>query len=226
MTVSCKKEKAEQHPFVDFTYSGNIGVAPVTVEFKSNLSSPYVVKWDFGDGETGECSTVSHTYHKQGYFKVYAKAMSGEGGGQAVHDVNVSPYNKIRIYRINGGVSQFSPNGTTWDPEPGVTNPDMYFKIYSSSGEELTGTLGYAHDPDALSTQYPISPQVTINDLGGYFTVYFMDYDLGSIEDEVIGIYKFRPADYFKDSLYFPDHFAMSDSTTGASINVNLNWAN
>ena len=223
--ISCKKDKEQLHPYVSFTYSGNMGVVPVTVQFKCNLSSPYVIYWDFGDGSVAEGSEVSHTYLKQGFFTVYAKAISDEGIGEAMNYVNVSPYNKINIYKINGGVGPLQPNGATWDPEHGATNPDLYFKIFNSQGMEMSNT-GYPYVPEVLSTQYPINPVVPITDFDGYFTVYFLDYDFGYPSDDTVGIYKFRPADYFRDSLFFPDHFVMNDTTTNASINVNVFWAN
>ena len=164
--------------------------------------------------------------NRKGFYKVYTSVKSDEGQGGAVNNVNVSPYLKLKIYQVNGGVANHQPNGSTWDPEPGETNPDLYFKIFNSAGIELTGSAGYAHDPNVLSTQYPISPMASITDFDGYFTVYFLDYDLGNLEDDTLGIYKFRPADYFRDALYFPDHFVMTDSTTGAGINVNVIWTN
>ena len=215
-----------QHPFVDFTYSGNNGVAPVTVSFQCNLSDPYVMHWDFGDGTTGKGRDVTHTYVNQGYYKVYANAKSPEGVGGAVHNLNVSPYHKLSIYRINGGVAYHTPDGSTWDTEPGETNPDLYLKIVNSAGAEITGVNGYAHAPNVLSVQYPISPLISITDFDGYFTVYFLDYDFTSLDDDTLGIYKFRPADYFRDTLPFPDHFVMTDSATGAGINVNVVWTN
>ena len=104
-----------QHPFVDFTYSGNNGVTPVAVSFQCNLSDPYVVHWDFGDGSTGAGHSVTHTYLKQGFYKVYANAESEEGVGGAVQNVNVSPYTKLKIFQVNGGVTAHKPDGSTWD---------------------------------------------------------------------------------------------------------------
>ena len=111
--ISCKKEKAVVHPYVDFTYSGNVGITPILVSFNCNLASPYIVDWDFGDGTKGEGQNVSHTYLKQGFYKVYANAKSDEGQGGAVNNVNVSPYLKLKIYQVNGGVSNHQPNGST-----------------------------------------------------------------------------------------------------------------
>lgn len=221
LLFSCKKEKEDAHPFVDFTFSGNYDVVPVTVNFSCNLGAPYTITWNFGDGGTATGQHVAHTFTKQGYFKVYARVKSDDGVGEAVHDVNVSPYNRLKIFQVNATVSSQKADGSSWDPEPGVTNPDLYFRIYNAAGEELPVTSGY--DPNTLSTQYPVSPAVIITDFDGYFTLQFLDYDFGA-GDDVIETYKFRPADYFRDSLYFPSLFEKSG--TLSSVGVKVMWLN
>ena len=226
LSVACKKEKELQHPFVDFTFTGNQSTVPVSVKFNCNVSSSYKVVWDFGDGTIGEGVTIWHTYHKQGYFSVYVKVIGEDAAGGAVHEVNVSPYTKLKIYQINGTAPALKSDGTTWDVEPGETDPDLYFKIYDSNGMEVSGTNGYPYDANTLISQYPVFPQVIVNDFSKEFTVYFMDYDLGNLQDDIIGEFKFRPTDYFQDSLDFPDHFSKTNASLGAVVDVKIIWSN
>lgn len=221
----CKKEKTVNHPYIDFTFTGNNGLAPDTVDFKCNLGSPYVIQWDFGDGGSAIGQNVAHVYKHLGFFKVLAKIIEGDGEGAVSNNVNVSPYSKLRITGINGGVSAYKPDGTPWDAGPGINYPDMYFKIFDDKGNELTGTFGYNYVSNVLSTQYPINPNVYIFDFDKSFTVQFLDYDQGAIEDDLIGTYSFRPANNFRDSLNFPNVFIKTDAHTGATINVNTIWS-
>ena len=165
-------------------------------------------------------------YSHLGYFKVYATATSDEGVGQAVNNVNVSPYSRFNISSISGTAPALKLDGSTWDTEPGNTNPEIYFKVFNAAGTELTGNGGYFISANVLSSFTNYIPVLTNTDLDGYFTVQFLDQDLGSPEDDIIGIYNFRPANNFHNSLPFTNQFVITDVTTGATINVNGIWAN
>lgn len=224
--LSCRKETVQQHPEVNFTFTDNNGIAPDTITFRCNMSSPYVVTWDFGDGTKATGSEVAHIYKKQGYFRVSVHAGSEDGVGGVIRFINISPYKKLQVYQINGGVPSHKPDGSTWDPEPGATNPDLYFRIYNSEGIELTGTAATPHLPDMLSVQYPISPVVDLSDFDNAYSIKFLDYDFGNLEDDVLGSYYIRPSSFFRDSLPFPGFVSLTDSATNAAILVKFIWSN
>lgn len=225
--TSCKKKKEDLHPSVDFSYTGNTSIFPATMTFTCNLNSPYTITWDFGDGSSATGNPITHTYAHMGFYTVYANAKSDDGYGSAVNYVNLSPYKRLAITNIQGSAPLLTPQGTTWDPEPGSTNPDLLFKIFNSSGTELSGVGGYVITANSFTGSDYYNPTLIISDFASSFTASINDHDLGSIPaDQDIGNFSFRPADYFKTSLPFPTTFVKSNPATGASITISVGWLN
>ena len=50
-------------PIAGFTYQGNDGPAPVTIQFYNTSQNADVFEWSFGDGYTSNERDPSHTYY-------------------------------------------------------------------------------------------------------------------------------------------------------------------
>ena len=66
--VSCSKKSDQQDYYVNkpvagFTYTGNDGPAPVSIQFHNTSENTDQYEWDFGDGYTSTDKDPSHTYH-------------------------------------------------------------------------------------------------------------------------------------------------------------------
>jgi PKD repeat protein len=225
--ASCKKDKEEERKqaFVDFTYSGNIGYAPVTVHFVSTPTAAGTVEWDFGDGSTGSGINVSHAYDSAGFYTVGCTLNASSGQSHKTKKINVSPYTSLSIYRIDGIAAATKPGGATWDTGFQDTDPDLFFRVYSSSGTQLTPETGNPFIPDVFNIQYPVIPDILISDFENPFTVKFLDYDPAATADDVIGIFSFTPGDYFSPTGNFTASLSKSDAN-GTSITVRVIWNN
>jgi hypothetical protein len=221
--LSCKKKEKEEkpRPTISFTFSNNIGTAPVNVSFSAAVANSSGVTWDFGDGQTGTGASINHIYNKQGFFEVIASTTSSEGiTASQTRYVNVSPYNQISISQIKISVPSTKPDGsTTWDAAPGETPPDLYCDIYNSSGVKITNSSIYLNN--SFSGFYEIAPSAIITDFYGKFTVKVFDYDLGG-PDELISTFDFIPGEYFSSTLPFVGTF--SKTNAGSSAIVYLSW--
>ncbi len=224
--ISCKKEEENKQAAIDFSYSGNKNVAPVTVNFTSTPSDEGEVTWDFGDGKTATGTTVTHVYDSTGYYPVYARLTTSYGTAGKTKNVNVSPYSRIRIYQIQGTAPALKPDGTTWDTGSGDTDPDLYFRIYNSSGTEMVGPGGYIYFNNTYTVLYPFNPALEVTDFENSFTLKFLDYDPAALADDQIGTFSYRPADYFSRTGVFPTSFTKTDAVTGTSVTVKVIWAN
>ena len=219
---SCKKNEADKpNPSIDFTFSGNTGTAPASVAFTATLQNASTVSWEFGDGQTGTGTSVTHIYSTLGLFEVTAKTTSEDGvSASQIKYVNVSPYSRINITQVFISVPTSKPVGGTWDTNPGATNPDLYCKIFNSSGSQITSQNTYANN--VFSTTYVISPIAQITDFNGKFTVKVFDYDLGATQDETIATFEVRPGDSFSPTLPFPN--IISKSSGGTQIKIYTSW--
>lgn len=141
--------------------------------------------------------------------------------------MNVSPYGRIRVYQIQGVCPLLKPDGSSWDNGAGDVDPDLYFRVYNSSGNDMISPGGYIYFNNTYNVQYPFNPALEITDMENPFMVKFLDYDPGSpAGDDVISEFSFRPADYFNSSGVFPVSFTKTNSLTGAIVTVKVIWAN
>jgi hypothetical protein len=87
----------------DFSISNTSGA---TYEFTSNTTNADSISWEFGDGNTGMDSIVSHTYAGSGIFSVLLIASNSCMADTLVQDVNVLPtginehvgFNNVLLY--------------------------------------------------------------------------------------------------------------------------------
>lgn len=66
--LSCSKDKDQPDyyintPIAGFTYSGNEGPAPVTIQFYNTSQNADVFEWTFGDGYSSSERDPSHSYY-------------------------------------------------------------------------------------------------------------------------------------------------------------------
>jgi PKD repeat protein len=65
---SCSKDEDQPDyyintPLAGFTYTGNDGPAPVTIQFTNTSENADAFEWTFGDGYTSNDREPSHTYY-------------------------------------------------------------------------------------------------------------------------------------------------------------------
>ncbi|WP_224369238.1 metallophosphoesterase [Hyalangium versicolor] len=92
-SFSLTKKLAPQEPVQDFniTVEGERGTAPLQAYFRATLpSSDFSVRWDFGDGQSGEGAETRHLYAQPGEYTVTATATSGSTSLNKTTQVSVS----------------------------------------------------------------------------------------------------------------------------------------
>lgn len=92
-------------PNADFTQSATSGCPPLTVTFNDNSTSSAGITtylWDFGDGNTGSGTPVTHTYANPGTYGVTLVVIDNNG----CRDTIVKP-NLITVFQ--GPTAEFAP---------------------------------------------------------------------------------------------------------------------
>ena len=69
--TSCQKKKDNPDyyvntPIAGFSWTGNEGPAPVTVQFVNTSENADQFEWDFGDGQNSTEQEPQHTFHNSG----------------------------------------------------------------------------------------------------------------------------------------------------------------
>lgn len=197
---SCEKDKLPELPSLSFSYSNNIGAAPVEVSFEATATNTEEVSWDFGDGQSGKGTTINHTYGVQGLYKVVATATSEAGISiKQTKLVNVSPYTQISISEVHVTM-------------PAATS--FYSRIFDSNDSILKQTV---YVIAATSAHDTLVPPVIITDFENAFKLKIMNF--GS----VLSSFTFNPGDYFSSATPFPSTFSKSDAS-GRTVLLNVSW--
>ena len=168
-----------QSPSAQFTVDDNEGVASHTVMFDASSSSDSdgtirSYEWDFGDGQSGEGVTTSHTYTTPGDY-IAVLTVTDNDGRQ-----NISVAQLIRVTSsTNSPIAAFSV-----DAEIGDTPLTVYFAASNSNtsyeitsyewdfGDGTTGTgqqVTHIYTAKGITGIYRPSLTVTTNS-GGEFT--------------------------------------------------------
>ena len=197
---SCVKNELGELPSISFTYSNNVDTVPVAVSFSASTMNTETVSWDFGDGQSGIGTSITHIYTSQGLYKVTATATSQEGIiSKQMKSVNVSPYTQIAISQIIVSV-----------PTP----TSFYSRIYSSSDSLLKQT-NYVFT--SISANDTLLPPVLITDFERPFKVKIMNFGT------TISAFEFSPEDYFEATIPFSSTLSKSDAM-GRTVLLYISW--
>ncbi len=142
-----------QPPWAFFTATPTSGVYPLSVAFDGTTSIDYdgtVVgyRWDFGDGETGSGSVVTHRYATPGVYSVTLTVTDDDG---ATHSVTQSDL--VQVHRT---IWRFDVDKPVYYSAPAVAADGT---IYFATGILLNTSSGslYAVNPDgSLKWKYDL----------------------------------------------------------------------
>lgn len=133
---NCKKTK----PVACATSDKKTILAGESINFTSCSNGAVALKWDFGDGQTGEGENVNHKFDSAGVYVVQLKAESKKAKfidkyslAVTVNNPPPPPAPKER-YLTQLSLTQFpaQDNGSDWDGFPSTgnaTNPDIIVKM-------------------------------------------------------------------------------------------------
>ena len=91
------------NPKADFSFTPQIGIAPVSVDFINDSKNAITYEWDFGDGNMSAQDNPNNTYFKEGVYSITLKAL----GNQTCFDTIVK---NIIVYEWQFP-NIFTPNG-------------------------------------------------------------------------------------------------------------------
>lgn len=140
----------------DFSASPKSGEAPLTVQFTDNSTgSPTSWEWDFGDGQTSNEKSPSHTYSKAGSYDVGLTVSDGITSDSKVESDYITVEEKTVVPVVEAG---FSSNATSGKVPLTVSFTD------SSSG----GPTSWEWDFGDGTTSTAQDPVHTYNTVGTY----------------------------------------------------------
>lgn len=93
-------------PGGSLVYTANESNGPTSYSFTSNAENYESVKWNFGDGTTGEGVDVKHTFNKPGVYEIEMTIVGEEEIYTENQTINVIPQS-----RIDNLPNFFTPNG-------------------------------------------------------------------------------------------------------------------
>lgn len=119
-------------PSLQVNVEGERGVAPHQAVFRATTTlANATVRWDFGDGETGEGPQVTHRYTRAGQYTVTATATSGGASQSATAQVLVAP---------PGSAVPADP--VTPQPSPGTPEPAPTLPQPPGEDDDAQGGVG------------------------------------------------------------------------------------
>lgn len=141
---------------LEATYSGNCAEQPTVFETKG-ICSPMKGEayWDFGDGETGKGLTVSHTYRKEGTYKIKLR----------VEVYSETEASKIAPSLLKGALREFCKEFIVEDdvyikPSPNINLADsVYVCVIEGEKKELVPIVTKTYTP-AYAWKTPAGAQV------------------------------------------------------------------
>ena len=117
---------------IDKPQDGSFDIDVVTaaqITYEANVPDADTYMWDFGDGNTGEGETVSHTYTENGLFEVTLVASNKCG--------SITRKDEINIF-ITTSTEDFTEENFTISPNPSDGNVEISFP---SEGTNLELTI-------------------------------------------------------------------------------------
>jgi PKD repeat protein len=198
---SCRKDELVDLPA--FTYSQTNGVLPVTLSFMVSVPASSTATWDFGDGQTGTGSSISHTYAAQGQYVVSVTLTSpGQLTVKQTKMVNVFPYTRFTISQIV------------------VTIPHsayIHYSVYNSAGAGIFDASYPSFTSSGTSLSNNPVPPLVITDLVHSIRIEFWNFT------SVISTVTILPSNYFQSTLPFPTIFTTTD-VQGRTVTMTGSW--
>lgn len=145
-------------PVANFTYSPKHGNAPLDVSFVSNtVGQDYTLAWDFGDGNTGEGVSPTHTFAEKGVYTVILNATNDGGSNEKSAVVTVTP---------PAPVANFEATSTTTGAKPFAV---QFADTSAYDGPIITWTWDFG-DGSGSAEQNPLH----VYTAAGNYDVYLM----------------------------------------------------
>ncbi len=165
------------------------GCAPLNVDFESIYSDWAIYSWDFGNGTSSDLiDPGTQTFNQAGIFPIYFESMSVASSQYFLESVEIE---------------NASDWGNEWFDEDLLTNPDPYFVIVDSQGNQIFESEHY-EDQD-----FPVS--WNLNE----FLLSDQEYSIQAWEEDGIST-----NDDYLGTVYFD---GISNSTTLTSGNLIIN---
>jgi len=163
-------------PTILVNLSATSGDAPLTVEFSAAGSTDFdgtIVSyvWDFGDGDSAQTSTVSHTFVTAATYTVTLTVTDNDGGVSVAQrvvtvsglpPVNVPPSARLSLSVSSGQaplVVEFSPEGSV-DPDGTIA---IYAWDFGDGESALTSTASHVSHTYTIAGTYTVTLTVTDN---------------------------------------------------------------
>lgn len=142
-----------------------------TYTFKSKINGASTYTWDFGDGNTAEGKTVSHTYEEDGIFTVTLTAENSCGSLTEMNEVSAGLTS----------VKDLTPEDFIISPNP--NQGDFYITLPDLEGNDLRVDV-FTIEGKRLETRYISQslPGSTIQWLGLVKGIYIMKFSIGQKE--------------------------------------------
>lgn len=191
LVVSCKKDEGDDEaPTITFTASSGYAPLPLPkiITFSASASGADQIIWDFGDGSTGQGSTVQHAYTAYGNYKVRATALRGSLSASLTKDLPITFYRRASIKSIRVlQVPVFKPGGVDWDP---ADNPDLMYQIILPGDTIIAPSTVISNSTTGL---FSLTPPEEVFSFTDDIRIDLFDADPGNVPDkENMGFLKFR----------------------------------
>ncbi len=161
-------------PIANIKASPERGIAPLSVQFDPQVQggdAPLGFAWDFGDGDTSDSQTPSHTFQTAGDYTVSVTVTDSNG------DVATD---SITVTATDNSVPTVAPTAT---PDSGLAPLQVQFSAHASGGD---GTLTYQWNFGDSATDTVANPVHTYNSAGEYdASVTVTDANNDSVSDTV-----------------------------------------
>lgn len=162
---SCKKDKEEEKPIAAFSYSPSTVYIGTTVYFNNESSNAARYKWDFGDGQTSDLTSPSHSYSTSGNKTVSLTAYS-ESGAKMDYITKT-----INVKKGTGDVMFWTDSSTIYNITVTLKGTTKKITKYYNSTPSYCGASGCATYWDIEAGTYYFYASNNLYNWDGYVTV-------------------------------------------------------
>lgn len=194
-------------PLIIINPSKFVGCSPAEIFF-DNLSEPinedYILEWEFGDGETSDEISPTHTYTETGVYSVYLKITSPLGC-----EIDRNFANLIRVEPSPLADFTFSPQ------QPTGFDPTVSFFDNSIDANSWQWNFG------GEGTSFDINPTYTFKDTGVYNVDLVVVHPSGCPDTASAVIDVVPLVTYFLPNAFSPNNDAKNDQFIGKGTLLN-----